>query len=116
MTKDKVQFLFYPAHGPLLVFFSNFFIYNYSFFADFEPQEALECPMDEQIKTRRSRSKFSTYQRRELEKVFSQSPFLSMQNCHLLMQRLGISEQIIKVFISGFDNCGNFESFQKKLF
>ncbi|XP_058952861.2 homeobox protein Hox-C4a-like [Pocillopora verrucosa] len=63
------------------------------------PQEALElATKPAKLTARRSRTKFTTHQKRELEKTFSCSPFLSMQNYHRLTQELGISEKIIKTW------------------
>lgn len=62
------------------------------------PQETLEsCSTNEPI--RYLRTHFTVYQRRELEKVFSQSKYISSQKRQTLSERLGVSEDIIQVKI-----------------
>lgn len=70
-------------------------IYNNILFAVLPPQGILESRSDEPI--RYMRTHFTVYQRRELEKTFSQSKYISPRKRQSLSEGLGISEGIIQV-------------------
>jgi len=49
-------------------------------------------------KPKQQKTKFTVYQRREMETAFSQTPYISPLKRRLLSKQLGIPEQTIQVF------------------
>ena len=66
-------------------------------YVDLKLQGPLEQHGDK--KARHTRTLFTVYQRRELEKTFSQSHYVSCPKRQLLAQKLGISEERIQVHL-----------------